>query len=263
MARLLTIAVLLVWLVPIWAGRRPPSRIADWRRELLRDRRPGPTQLCGKAAELVAGLGRRARALLGRPEQRDADRVVGLVLTLGGMVVLVDPLLAGLTVASVGLGLRLRRRLAAMRRRRGLASALPDTIDLLCLGAEAGLSVPHVIDATVEHGQGPVVDRLATARRMNQQGVRLAEALEPIRSEPSLTTLADALIDAERYGSPLVRTLERLALDARASRRQQAEQAIRKLPVRMLLPLVLCVLPALGALAVVPIVAVTLQGFEL
>jgi tight adherence protein C len=143
---------------------------------------------------------------------------------------------------------------------RDVQDTLPDAVDLLRLGALAGLTVPQALAALAGHGRGPVAAGAALVLRRASRGERLADALELLRAEPSLATLADALIDAERYGAPLDDALARLALDARGQRRRQAELVARRLPVRLLAPLVVCALPATLVLAVVPIVAVSLQG---
>jgi tight adherence protein C len=153
--------------------------------------------------------------------------------------------------------------LARTERRRlvlELRETLPDAVDLLRLGAEVGLTVPQVLTALAGHGRGPVAIGAALVLRRAGRGERLADALELLRAEPLLATLADALIDAERYGAPLTVALARLSVDARGQRRRQAELVARRLPVRLLAPLVVCALPATLVLAVVPIVAVSLQG---
>jgi tight adherence protein C len=143
---------------------------------------------------------------------------------------------------------------------RELRETLPDAVDLLRLGAESGLTVPQALAALANHGRGPVASGAALVLRRASRGERLADALELLRAESSLATLADALIDAERYGAPLTAALGRLSVDARDQRRRQAELIARRLPVRLLAPLVVCALPATLVLAVVPIVAVSLQG---
>jgi tight adherence protein C len=148
-----------------------------------------------------------------------------------------------------------RRRLA-----RRVRAALPDAVDLLRLGAEAGLTTSQALAALAAHGSGPVAAGAAVVLRRVAHGERLADALEVLRAEATLATLADALIDAERYGAPLRLALERLATDARAQRRRDAEVVARRLPVRLLAPLVVCALPATAVLAVAPVVAVSLQG---
>jgi tight adherence protein C len=152
------------------------------------------------------------------------------------------------------------RHAVGSRRARQVRAGLPDAVELLRIGADAGLTVPQALAALADDGQGAVAGAVALVLRRVAHGQRLADALESLRVEPALAPLADALIDAERYGAPLPAALVHVAADARAQRRRQAELVARRLPVRLLAPLVLCALPATVVLAVLPVVAVTLQG---
>jgi pilus assembly protein TadC len=71
--------------------------------------------------------------------------------------------------------------------------------------------------------------------------------------------LRSALVDGER----LAPGLAGLAADARDLRRRRAEEAAARLPVRLLLPLVCCSLPAVAVLTIVPILAGALRGLRL
>ena len=62
---------------------------------------------------------------------------------------------------------------------------------------------------------------------------------------------------------PLVAGLDRLAADARDLRRRRAVEAARRVPVRLLLPLVACSLPAFALLTIVPIVVGALEALDL
>lgn len=256
----LLVAALVVWCLRRRRDRRATGRVVILRApETERRSRVLPVRL----GALPEQLGRGLRAVLRRPADRAADRRWGAGALVAAGALVVDPFLAVLGVGAVAAGRRLRARAARERQRRTLQAALPDAVELLRLGAEVGLTVPEALSALVRHQRGPFADRVAGALAHTARGVRLADALEPLRTEPTLSALVDALIDAERYGTPLARPLDRLAVDARAQRRQEAEQAVRRLPVRMLFPLVLCILPALGVLAVVPILVVTVDGLVL
>lgn len=157
-----------------------------------------------------------------------------------------------------------------VRRRRLAASApvpvgpgLPDAIDLLRLGAEADLTVMQAMVALADHGLGPLGEAAGVVVARTHRGVRLADALESLRIDPVTSPLTDALIDAERYGTPLVRSLERLGIEARRHRQHVAQERARRLPVRLLVPLVVCALPAAVVLAVVPVVVVSVEGILL
>jgi hypothetical protein len=91
------------------------------------------------------------------------------------------------------------------------------------------------------------------------RGEPLADALDRLGAhhEP-LRPLATALSGAERYGAALLPALERAGADARNRRRRRAEEAARALPVKLLFPLVLCILPAFCLLTVVPVLLASL-----
>jgi tight adherence protein C len=71
--------------------------------------------------------------------------------------------------------------------------------------------------------------------------------------------LARALATAVEEGVPFETTLRRVAAEVRARRRREAEEAARRVPVRMLFPLVACTLPAFVLLTVVPLLVTGLR----
>jgi tight adherence protein C len=167
------------------------------------------------------------------------------------------------TVVGVGVALTLRRWRALRRariERAELHRSLPDVVDLLRIGAEAGLTVQMALDAVAEHAVGPLAEAVGAVMDRVARGVRLVDALDGLRVDPVVGPLVDALVDAERYGTPLAEALTRVAVDSRDQRRRQAELRARRLPVQLLAPLVACALPATVVLAVVPVATVALDG---
>ena len=75
--------------------------------------------------------------------------------------------------------------------------------------------------------------------------------------------LTRLLRSADVTGAGLAEPLERLGADLRRRRRRDLESRARRLPVTMLVPLVVCVLPAFMALTVVPMLAVGLDALRL
>lgn len=69
---------------------------------------------------------------------------------------------------------------------------------------------------------------------------------------PELAPLAEALTVGERTGAPVGPALARLAAEERAAARRRIETHARRVPVRLLFPLVFLVLPAFVVLTVVP-----------
>lgn len=158
---------------------------------------------------------------------------------------------------------------AARRRERARLAAvardLPDVVDLLVLGVSSGLTVHLAVARVAARGRGPLAHELARVVDEVSLGRRLADALDdlPGRVGDDVRPLVGALVASERYGAPLVAGLERLADEVRRDRRRRAEEAARKVPVKLLFPLVTCTLPAFGLLTVAPLVASAVRSLHL
>lgn len=170
---------------------------------------------------------------------------------------------AAVPVAVAGLMWGRRQGHRARRvQERAVASALPDAVDLLALCARAGMALPiahGTVAARLPPPVGPalvVADREAAAGRSRADA--LADALTPLGARAA--SLAHVLAEHLRYGVPLVPALDRLGSELRAARRRQAEEDARRVPVRLLGPLVACVLPAFALLTVVPLLAASLRA---
>jgi tight adherence protein C len=214
---------------------------------------------------VVEAGGRRLRRLVGRPPEPSADRRAGVAAVVAVASALgVSPGVAVPVAASTGAVPAVRARGRRRAREREVRTALPDTVDLFRLAVGAGLSVHQAVDAVALHAPPPVDATLAEIRRRVELGARLGDALDALDElgDPALP-LAAALRGAARYGSPLGAALERVSADARVLRRRRAEEDARRLPVQLLFPLVLCVLPAFGLLAVVPLLLASLQSLQL
>lgn len=125
---------------------------------------------------------------------------------------------------------------------------------MLRLAVAAGLTVRLAIDAVVGRCEGVIADQLREVRHRVLLGQRLHEALEALTElgEP-LVPLTRALIASEADGAPLAPSLEQVASETRLLRRRAGEEAARRLPVKLLFPLVACILPAFILLTVVPL----------
>jgi len=157
----------------------------------------------------------------------------------------------------------LRRRRRTRQAEAALLDSLPDVIDLLAIAVAAGCNLRLAIEAVASIIPGAARAPLTEVCGRVSRGQRLGDALVVLHGLPGYQGLAAALIDAERYGTPLARALDGLAHEARALRRRRAEEAARRLPITLLFPLVLCVLPAFALLTVVPLLAGSLLSLRL
>lgn len=202
---------------------------------------------------------------LGRPAEPETARRLGIALAVAAFCIPVLPPAA----IPAGLGAWAQPVLAARRRRRrylaAIAADLPEVVDLLVLAVGAGLTVRLAVAAVARRSPGPLGAELARAGHDADLGRRLADALDgiPERAGEATRPLVAALIASERYGAPLGASLERLAHEVRADRRRRAEEAARKVPVKLLFPLVSCTLPAFGLLTVAPLIASAVRSLRL
>ena len=160
-------------------------------------------------------------------------------------------------------GRRWVQRLAVSASR--VDSDVPDFVDVVSVYLRSGqppaLAFLHASDTAP--GTVGVAAR-AVAERIHN-GERFVDVLTSSRSAFGLHAqpMIDALIDTERDGLAPRELFDRLATDAHAQRRRDADMRIRVLPVRLTLPLVGCILPAYVLLAVVPLLASQLSSVNL
>lgn len=143
--------------------------------------------------------------------------------------------------------------------------AVPEVADLLALGLGAGLTVRAAVRETARWIDEPFRTVFGEALRRADAGEAFARALDAASADldPAGRPLVTVLVAAERDGAALVQGLLRVGDEARHRRRTEAEARARRLPITMLLPLVLCVLPAFALLAVVPLVSGALGSLDL
>lgn len=194
----------------------------------------------------------------------EPGRIGRAVLAAAAALVLAPvaaPAVAALAWAAPAIARR-RRRLratAAVRRQ------LPEVVDLLAVSTAAGATVRLAVEAVARRTAGPVGVELRAVVARVHGGRRLADELGdlPVRLGEDVRPLVAALVASDRDGAPLGAGLERLAVELRHDRRRRAEAAARRVPVKLLFPLVACILPAFALLTVAPLLAGALSALRL
>jgi Flp pilus assembly protein TadB len=184
-----------------------------------------------------------------------AGVAVGFVV--GGGAGVVVGIVAGLVVRSM-LG-RMPSRAERLRRERLLVD-LPLASDLLAACLRSGRSRGSSVEVIAGGIGGPLGDELARVAAALRLGSEPQVAWATFLAEPVLASFGRAMVRAWESGAPLAVTLERLALDARRTRRGKADQKARAVGVRSAVPLALCFLPAFVLVGVVPLVAGAVSG---
>lgn len=220
----------------------------------------------GGAAALVVGdaLWRRPvrwRRLPRHHTLPPTQRRWGIVVLLAALGI-VAPVLPVIAVLAWWTRRHLREQRARRTQDRDVRRALPEVVDLFALASTAGLSLPMAHPLVASCAPEPLRRALDAAHQAASAGQPRADALldhlRPLGERAH--ALADVLADHLRYGVPLVPALDRTSLELRLDRRRAAELEARRVPVRLLAPLVTCVLPAFAFLTVVPLLAASLEA---
>lgn len=136
-------------------------------------------------------------------------------------------------------------------RTKQIQRSLPDALDLMVVCVEAGVGLDQAILRVSDEFENAHAELAHEFRVINQRvnaGIPRSDALRELVARTGLDelrSLVATLIQSEKLGVPIARVLRVSSDGLRTRRRQAAEQAARKAPIKMLFPLVLFVLPAL------------------
>jgi tight adherence protein C len=145
---------------------------------------------------------------------------------------------------------------------------LPDGLDLMVVCVEAGLGLDAAIlkvseELTTSHPD--IAQEFRVVTQLVNAGVPRIEALREIAERTGVqevNSFVTTLIQSERLGTPIGRTLRLHSEQMRTKRRQRAEEAAAKAPIKMLVPMVLFILPALFIVVVGPAVIILTKVFS-
>ncbi len=156
----------------------------------------------------------------------------------------------------------------AKKRRGNIVRAFPDALDLLLICVEAGMSIEaalHKVSQEIGASSIELAEELSLMvaelsylpeRRMAYEG--LAKRI----NNPGVKSMATAMIQAERYGTPLGSALRIMAKENRDMRLSAAEQKAAKLPAQLTVPLILFLLPVLFVVIMAPAVLRSMAAFK-
>jgi len=198
--------------------------------------------------------------LAGVSDRWPLDRVLATKLALGaagaflGVVrFIVDPsggaLLLGAAAAVFGFLLPDVVLASKARQRQELVQReLPDVLDQVTICVEAGLGFEAALARAATTGSGPLGHELAHTLQDISLGMPRRDALEQMLRRTDVADLRHFVVtiaQAERHGVPIAQVLRIQADELREKRRQRAEERALKIPVKLVFPLILCILPAL------------------
>ena len=244
---------------------RPPFRERVLVPALDRSRRLGRRLAGSDAAERI----RRRLDLAGNPVGWTVDRVLTWTV-LGALAGAAAALLAGLLLGAPlavlavlvgagavlgfqGPGLWLYQR--AYDRAERVRRDLPDALDVLTISVEAGLGFDAAVQQVAHRTAGPLADELSRLLREMQLGRARGDALRGLAGRSNvaeLRTFVGAMVQADSLGIPIAQVLRVQSSEIRVKRRQRAEAKAQQVPVKITVPLILCILPCLFVVVLGP-----------
>jgi tight adherence protein C len=228
----------------------------------------------GRIARRVTPIDTRDRLakkliLAGSPRGWDAERVMAfkIIGAVGGLVAVFAMTLVGWVgglpaIAVFGLfgfaGFLAPDAIIGGKvqdRQKDIRNSLSDTLDLLTISVEAGLSLNAALARVVQHTPGTLSQEFARMLQEIQLGVPRSDAFRNLAARTDveeLNAFTLAMVQADVFGVSIANVLRTQAQQLRLKRRQRAEQAAQKTPVKLVFPLVLCILPALFIVLIGP-----------
>jgi tight adherence protein C len=220
---------------------------------------------------------RRRLDLAGSPEGWDVERILAfkmLGLISGALIAIALSLIFGWSllvalgviaiVAVLGLyAPDIMLYQMAYERTERMRRELPDALDLLTISVEAGMSFDGALAQVAKNSEGPLAAEFFRVLQEMQIGVGRTEAIRAMGERtdlPDLRQFATAMVQADAFGIPIANVLRIQAKEMRIKRSQRAEEAAQKVPVKILFPLIFCILPSLFVVILGPAAINILQN---
>ncbi|GGF28773.1 type II secretion system protein [Halobacillus andaensis] len=152
----------------------------------------------------------------------------------------------------------------AAKRSKLAVKELPDTLDLLTISLEGGLGFDSALSKVVSKKKGVLSEEFKRCLEEIRLGKTRKEALNAINDRlysEELQSLVYNIVQAEKLGVGMVKVLRVQTEDIREQRRQRAEEAAMKAPIKMMFPLVLFIFPTLFIILLGPAILQFMDAF--
>jgi tight adherence protein C len=156
---------------------------------------------------------------------------------------------------------------ATNRRRERLRMSLPDSLDLMAICLEAGLGLDQAVvrvgqELEVSHRE--LSEELLLVNFEQRAGVQRNAAWQSFATRAgfeSARSFVAMLIQTDRFGTPISKSLGAFSDALRTQRRQKAEEKAAKTTIKLVPPLVFCIFPAMGVVVIGPAIVALSYAF--
>ena len=194
-----------------------------------------------------------------------ACTLLGLLMVSGMMIHPVQQLFfvllfmfAGAAVPFVVLNSKIRQRQKSIRKQ------LPEFLDILCVSVQAGLSFDGAISKMVKRMKGPLIDEFKRMQNDVALGMTHQYALTNLAKRCDLEEVylfTTSVIQAEKLGTSMTRTLKVQADNMRDRHRQYVKGEALKAPVKIIFPMVLFIFPSIFVVLLYPAIVSLVRAF--
>lgn len=147
---------------------------------------------------------------------------------------------------------------AINKRRERIKLSLPDSLDLLSICLEAGLGIDQGVvrvgnELRLSHRE--LSEELLLVNFEQRAGVQRVAAWQNFAERASVESVRSfvaMLIQTDRFGTPIAKSLSAFSDALRTQRRQQAEEMAAKTTIKLVPPLVFFIFPSMGVVTVGP-----------
>jgi tight adherence protein C len=150
-------------------------------------------------------------------------------------------------------------------RKEAIQLELPDTLDQMTIAVEAGLGFESAMARAGNNGTGPLAEELVRTLQDIAVGQPRREAYLALADRTGVQDLRRfirAVVQADQYGVSIADVLRTQAQEMRLKRRQRAEEKAMQIPVKVIFPLILCILPTLFIVLLGPAVIDIVDTFS-
>jgi len=135
-----------------------------------------------------------------------------------------------------------------IKRKEAITLELADTLDQMTIVVGAGLGFEAAMAEAARNGSGPLAEELVRTLQDIEMGRTRRQSYEALAARTNVDDLrrfVRAVIQADVNGIPIAHVLRVQASEMRLKRRQRAEEKAMQIPVKVVFPLLLCILPVL------------------
>jgi tight adherence protein C len=150
------------------------------------------------------------------------------------------------------------------KRQDEIRKTLPDVLDTLTIGVEAGQGFDAALAQVARNGKGPLVGETARVLQEMRIGMSRVEALRSMAARttvPELRSFASSIVQSSELGVPVGKVLREQSGQMRLRRRQYAEEKAQKVPIKILFPTLFCLFPALFVVILGPGILSLVKAF--